>query len=108
MKIKLATALLRRKELHNKLSTMLSPLKDEGIKGRLFEVKVARKKVSEDIDDVMAQVPKIGIEQVTAAYDWHSKQLRLVDAAIQQANWTTEIDVDESVMADFVDPYVKP
>ena len=108
MKIKLATALLRRKELNNKLATMLSPLKDEGIKQRLFEVKATRRKVTDEVDDILLQVPKLSMEQVTAAYDWCSKNLRLVDAAIQQANWTTEIDVDASVMEDFVDPYMKP
>ena len=31
----------------------------------------------------------------------HEKQLRLVDAAIQQANWTTEIEVGGTVMQDY-------
>jgi hypothetical protein len=42
--------------------------------------------------------------EVTAAFDWHARQLRLVDAAIQQANWTTAINVEPTVMADYVAP----
>ena len=96
MKIKLAEALLRRKELQQKVD-VLQPIKSDG----LFEVKVTRKPVHEGIDDVIANVPKISIDQVTKSYDWHARQLRLVDGAIQQANWTTEIEVGETVMADF-------
>jgi hypothetical protein len=31
----------------------------------------------------------------------------LVDAAIQQANWTTAVNVPEDVMADYVAPEMK-
>lgn len=96
MKVKLAEALLRRKELQDKVE-VLRNLKDRD----LFEVKARRQQVSEGIDDVVAQVPKLIASQVTAEYDWHARQLRLVDAAIQQANWTTEIEVKDSVMDDF-------
>ncbi len=98
MKIKLAEALLRRKELQEKVD-QLRKVKQEG----MFEIKTARKAVHEGIDDVIAQVPKVGLDQVTAGYDWHSKRLRLIDAAIQQANWVTELDVDSTIMDDFVD-----
>ena len=102
MQIKLAEALLRRKELQTKVD-QLHKIKDEG----LFEIKVTRKPAHEGIDDIIATVPKVAIEQVTHAFDWHARQLRLVDAAIQQANWNTEIEVGETVMADYVDPYMK-
>lgn len=102
MKIKLAEALLRRKELQEKVEC-LRPIQQ----ARLFEIKVTRKPAHEGVDDVVAQVPKISFEQVTHAFDWHAKALRRVDAAIQQANWVTEVDIDETVMADYVDPYVK-
>ena len=96
-KIKLAEALLRRKELNEKIEVL------RAIKGQdLFEVRVQRKLAHEGIDDVIAQIPKLSINDVTAAYDWTARQLRLVDAAIQQANWTTEIDVQDTVMKDFV------
>lgn len=96
MEIKLAEALLRRKELQNKVD-VLKQIKDKD----LFELRAQRKSVTENLDDIVAQVPKLTASQVTAEFDWHSRQLRLVDAAIQQANWTTEITVQETVMSDF-------
>ena len=96
MNIKLAEALLRRKELQEKVNILRS-IKDRD----LFEVKGSRKKVTDDVDDIVLQVPKLTASQVTKEYDWHARQLRLVDAAIQQANWTTEIEVGDSVMSDF-------
>ena len=101
MKIKLAEALLRRKELQQQVDR-IKVINQDG----LFEVKGQRKKLTDDIDDIIASVPKISMQQVTHAYDWHAKQLRLVDAAIQQANWTTEIDLDSEVMDSYKDPYV--
>lgn len=96
MKVKLAEALLRRKELQGKVD-VLKQIQDKN----LFEVKAQRKQVTDSIDDIVAIVPKLTASQVTAEYDWHARQLRLVDAAIQQANWTCEIEVQETVMADF-------
>lgn len=96
MKVKLAEALLRRKELQGKVD-VLKQIQDKN----LFEVKAQRKQVTDSIDDIVAMVPKLTASQVTAEYDWHARQLRLVDAAIQQANWTCEIDVQDTVMADF-------
>jgi len=98
MQVKLAEALLRRKELQDKLNV----LKQIDQKG-LFELRVKRVNVTENIDEVTANVPKITAAQVTKAYDWHAKQLRLVDAAIQQANWSTVVEVGQS-MADYEEP----
>ena len=97
MKVKLAEALLRRKELQGKVD-VLKQIKDKD----LFEVKARRQQVAEGIDDVIAQVPKLTASQVTQEYDWHARQLRLVDAAIQQANWTCEIEVHDDSMGDYV------
>ncbi len=99
MEIKLAEALLRRKELQGKVD-QLKAIKDRDI----FEVKGKRTKVTDDVDDIVLQVPLLSAAQVTAEYDWHAKQLRLVDAAIQQANWTTALDVPADVMADYTAP----
>lgn len=99
MKVKLAEALLRRKELAGKAG-LLAQIKQASV----YETKVTRKNVAENIDDIVAQVPKLTASQVTAEFDWHARQLRLVDAAIQQTNWTTEIEVDPSVMADYEQP----
>lgn len=96
MKIKLAEALLRRKELQQKVDSLKHiTLRD------LFEPKVKRVKVTDSIDEVTAEVPKLQLNQVTAEYDYYAKQLRLVDAAIQQANWTTEVEVE--TMANYVE-----
>lgn len=97
MKVKLAEALLRRKELQGKVD-VLKQIKDKD----LFEVKARRQQVAEGIDDIVAQVPKLTASQVTQEYDWHARQLRLVDAAIQQANWTCEVEVHADSMGDFV------
>lgn len=96
MKVKLAEALLRRKELQGKVD-QLAQIKDKD----LFEIRAQRKAVSDSLDDIVAQVPKLTASQVTSEFDWHARQLRLVDAAIQQANWTTEIDLGETVMSDY-------
>lgn len=96
MKIKLAEALLRRKELQTKVEQLKRI--DEVA---LYEVKAQRRQVTESLDDIVAHVPKLTASQVTKEIDWHSRQLRLIDAAIQQANWTVDIDVQESTMSDF-------
>ena len=94
--MKLAEALLRRKELQGKIDR-ISAIKEKDI----FEPKVTRRAAHENIDDIIAAVPKLSLSEVTAEYDHYAKQLRLVDAAIQQANWTTEIDVADSVNQDY-------
>lgn len=96
MKIKLAEALLRRKELQTKVEA-LKLIKDRD----LFEVKAQRRNVTEGIDDIVAQVPKLAASQVTRELDWHARQLREIDAVIQQANWTTEVEVNRSNMSDY-------
>jgi len=96
MKAKLAELLLRRKELEGKVK-QLTPIKQ----GDMAEFKVSRVKVTDSLDEVKASVPKVTMNQITAAYDWYAKQLRLCDAAIQQANWATEVEVGEDVLADY-------
>jgi Family of unknown function (DUF6847) len=95
-KIKLAEALLRRKELQEKVDIL------KNIKANaLFEVRAQRQRVTDNIDDIVAHVPKLTASQVTEEYDWHARQLRLIDAMIQQANWTCEIELENSIMEDF-------
>ena len=96
MNITLADALLRRKELQEKVN-QLRTIKDRD----LFETKAVRKLVAEGIDDIVAQVPKLTASQVTAEFDYYARQLRLVDSVIQKANWTVEVEVADSVMASF-------
>ena len=72
-----------------------------------FETRTGRGRCEDGFNDMIAEVSKISFQQFTHAFDWHSAQLRKIDAAIQQANWTTEVSVDDITMADYVDPYVK-
>ena len=98
-KIKLAEALLRRKELNEKVARI------ERIKVQdLYEVKARRVRVTESLDDITAEVPKLDLNQVTREYDFYARQLRELDAAIQQANWTSEVEIAESVVADYIAP----
>lgn len=94
MDIKLAEALLRRKELSEKLN-VLRHFKDNQL---FYEIRGQRVKVMEGLEDVNANYPKLNASQVTAEFDFVAKQLRLVDALIQQANWTTVLEVDPMVM----------
>lgn len=99
MQVKLAEALLRRKELQARVDRLKQVQANA-----FFEVRAKRVKVTDDLDDVVAQVPLLSAAQVTHEYDWHARQLRLVDAAIQQANWTTMLEVDGTVMAEYTAP----
>lgn len=93
--VKLAEALLRRKELHDRLQVLSSINRDE-----LFETKTQRRHVHEGIDDIIAEVPKLTAKEVMHEFNTASRMLRLVDAAIQQANWMTEVTLDYDVMRD--------
>lgn len=95
--IKLAEALLRRKELQEKVE-VLKKFKDTQI---YYEIRGQRVKVTDGIEEINANYPKLEASQVTAEFDWCARQLRLIDAAIQQANWTCEVSIQESVMEDF-------
>lgn len=97
MEITLAEGLLRRKELAQKVE-ILKKFKDTQL---YYEIRAQRVKVTDGIDDLSANYPKLEANQVTAEYDFTARQLRLIDAAIQQANWTTKLNVEDKVMQDF-------
>lgn len=97
MEVKLAEALLRRKELQAKVE-ILKKFKDTQV---YYEIRANRVKVTEGLDDLSANYPKLEANQVTKEYDYYAKQLRLIDAKIQQANWTYILDLDSSTMEDF-------
>lgn len=88
--MKIAQALLLRKQLEQKVE-QLKPIKQNGDNG-LFATKVNRINVSEQIDEVSIQVPKMTLEEVTKEFDKYATALRKIDASIQKANW--EFDVD--------------
>ena len=96
--MKLADALLRRKELQQKVDR-IGAIKDKD----LFEMKFHRQSVNDNLDDIQAQVNKCELNQVTKEYDYYANKLRLIDAAIQQLNWTTEIEVDALVWKDYAE-----
>jgi len=96
--MKLADALLRRKELQQKVD-QLRAIKDRDI----FEFRFERKQINENLDDIKAQVPVLEANQVTAEFDYYANKLRLIDGAIQQLNWTTDITVDNLVWVDYAD-----
>jgi len=102
MKVKLAELLLRRKELEQKVKLLAQIDQD-----KLRRTEVRRQQVTDTLEDIQAKVPRITAQQVTHCYDTHAKWLRLVDAAIQQANWTTELEVADDVMSTYEDPYVE-
>lgn len=100
--MKLAEALLRRKELQSKVDQI------RGVKtADVFEVVLQRRSISDTVDDISAKVPKLTLSQVTQEFDYYSKQLRRIDSAIQQANWTHELSVDDDVNLDFNDRLCK-
>jgi chromosome segregation ATPase len=90
--MKIAEALVLRKHLEAKVK-QLEPLKVQGENG-LFELKIQRQQVNENVDEVKMQVPKVTLADVTAEYDKYSKTLRQLDTAIQEANWTNELTVE--------------
>jgi hypothetical protein len=96
--MKLADALLRRKELQQKVDQV------RGIKqSDVFENVIQRRQVNEQLDDITGRVAKLDLNQVTKEYDYYANKLRLIDAAIQQLNWTTEIEVDSKVWKDYAE-----
>jgi hypothetical protein len=97
MQIKLAEALLRRKELQQKVE-QIKQIKQNSL---YYEIKGQRIKIEQGLDEITAGFPKLELNQVTAEYDFYARQLRLIDAAIQNANWTHSIDAQPSVMEDY-------
>lgn len=98
MKTKLAQALLRRKELQKKVDQLATINRSD-----LYEPVVQRIKVTDSIDNVTANVPKLTAAQVTHEFDTYARALRMVDAAIQQANWTVEVELPEETLASYSD-----
>ena len=90
--MKIAEALVLRKHLEAKVK-QLEPIKVAGENGA-FELKTERVKVTDEVDEVKFQVPKVELKSITKEYDMYSKALRQLDTAIQAANWQYEVSVD--------------
>jgi len=93
--MKIADALLLRKHLAEKVES-LRPLKN-GVDKGLFEVRIRRVKISEDIDEATMDIPRIKAEDITKEFDRHATELRKLDASIQKANWEHDIDFSPSL-----------
>lgn len=91
--MKVAEGLLLRKQLEAKVA-QLTPLKQLGENG-IWKQEVSRKSVNENVDEVSIVVPRITLADLTGTYDHYASELRKLDAAIQQANWTNELDFKE-------------
>ena len=78
--------LLRRKELAAKVA-QLSAIKPS----ILTEIKQQRVEAREGFSDLNLTIPRVTMADFTSEFDWYSRQLREVDALIQNANWTTKI-----------------
>ena len=91
--MKIAQALLLRKQLEKKV-TQLEPIKQMGDSG-LFATRVNRMNISDQIDEVSIQVPKLTLDDVTKDYDKYASALRKLDASIQKANWEFDVDFSE-------------
>lgn len=87
--MKLAEALVLRKHLEAKVK-QLEPIYINGQKG-VFETKTERRNISDTVDEVTIQTPKVKLEDITGEYDKYSKALRELDTAIQHTNWVTEL-----------------
>jgi hypothetical protein len=88
--MKIAEALVLRKHLEQKVK-QLEPIKTAGENG-VFEMKTERVKISDEVDEVKFQIPKVDFKEITKEHDMYSKALRELDTVIQQANWTAEVD----------------
>ena len=98
MEIKLAEALLRRKELSEKIN-ILRHFKDNQL---YYEVRGQRVAVDKGIEDLNMNIPKLTASQVTAEYDFYARQLRLIDGHIQHLNWVTPMpDNAHECMTDY-------
>lgn len=98
-KIKLAELLLLRKELEAKRSQLQDIKRDD-----LFKLMVKRVPAHEGLDDLTMQVPLCAVSEVTAHYDFVCKKLRIVDALIQNTNWTTEITPSDKIVFEEYEP----
>lgn len=92
--MKIAEALLLRKQLEAKIK-QLEPIKTAGENG-IFELKVQRVKINDDVDEARLQIPKLELKDVTKTYDMYSSELRKLDTAIQKANWQFDIDFNQN------------
>jgi hypothetical protein len=91
--MKVAEALLLRKQLEAKVK-QLEPLRIQGENG-VYAEKVERISVGENVDQVKFAIPRLTLADITKTYDHYASELRKLDASIQKANWTYDVDYKE-------------
>jgi hypothetical protein len=91
--MKIAEGLLLRKQLQAK-TEQLKPLRDLGERG-VFDQQVKRQSVSDNVDEVTIVTPRVTLKDITSTYDHYATQLRKLDAALQKANWSFDLDFTE-------------
>jgi len=101
MSKKLAECLLRRKELSGKLERM-GYIRQES----LFKMEVQRVSVGAgtDFEELRAKVPLMSYQAFDAEYNHYARQLREIDARIQQMNWSADLEDVDNCFNDFVAP----
>lgn len=92
--MKLAQALLLRKQLEQKVE-QLKPIRREGENG-LLNTKVTRKNVTEQVDEITFQTPRVTLDDITETFDKYATALRKLDASIQKANWEHDVDFTDA------------
>jgi len=92
--MKIAQGLLLRKQLEKKVA-QLEPIREMGDRG-MFETKTKRINISDQMDEISIQSPRVTLADVTAEYDKYASALRKLDAAIQQANWEFDLNFTDA------------
>ncbi len=92
--MKIAQGLLLRKQLEKKVG-QLEPIKKMGEDG-LFELKLQRVNVTDQVDQVTMNVPRVTMADITKEYDKYASALRKLDGALQKANWAFDLDFSDS------------
>lgn len=95
--VKLAEALIRRKELQQKLNSLRS-IDAQDLVRRFNSERI---EITDSISVVTDQVETVPVCELTAEFDWYARRLRKVDGIIQQTNWVTEVEVQDSVLSEF-------
>lgn len=91
--MKIAEGLLLRKQLEQKVA-QLQPLKQMGDSG-IFKMDVQRVKVSDEIEEARITIPRVTVSDITQTFDHYASELRKLDASIQKANWSYDLDYKE-------------
>lgn len=91
----LAELLLRRKELNQ-----LYDLRLNAQQHQITKDKLVRRKVNDETDQVDGQISLVDKDGLEKETNYYAHQRRLADSVVQQANWTTEIEVPVFVMSD--------